>query len=135
MYKIGAFTAVVATIAGLMLPIVPSVAQQAAGPVCTGLASQWRGVEMELAAIYSEGITDDSAPRATMRASRAGVEMARANAILTLMASYKCTMPKSAPSEVTYLAKALECSTEQLKGNYKSEACDRTKWTPSVPTP
>lgn len=100
---------------------------------CEQLQSQWREVEMNLAEIYAEGLGDNSAPRATMRATRTTSEMSQANVILGLMAANKCPAPTKAPSEYTYAAAALNCSTARLKGATQIPACDRTLWKPEIP--
>lgn len=128
MLKYGLFLAVVA----VTLPS-GAIAQTASGGTCEALASQWRDVEMELAAIYAGGVTDNSAPRAAMRAAESATQMAQANSILALMTARNCPLPKTAPSPYPYLASALNCGTEQIKGNRQSELCDRTKWTAEVP--
>lgn len=115
---------------------VPSPAQQApdasppAKPVstCEALSRDWRNVEVKLAKSDAEGISDNSAPRATMRAVQDNNELLLASMTLTLMREHKCTIPKRAPAGITYLLPALECRNEQLKGNIKAPQCDTSGW-------
>ena len=98
--------------------------------ICEGLARDWRSVEYELAENYADGVTDDSAPRATMRAVQDQNALLKAQIALALMRDNKCTLPKRAPSSLTYMLPAMTCKTEKLKGNYKAPACDASTWTP-----
>ena len=97
---------------------------------CEGLARDWRSAEIELAEHNAEGLADNSAPRATMRAVEDQNALLKAQIALTLMQSHKCSLPRRAPSWITYSLNALKCSTEKLKGNYKSPECDSSTWTP-----
>jgi hypothetical protein len=113
----------------------PAPAPAAAAPAkplstCEGLARDWRSAEVTLAKNDIEELADNSAPRATMRAIRDNNALQLASITLTLMASNKCPLPKRAPSEVTYMLPAMECRTEQLKGNYKAPQCDSSTWKP-----
>lgn len=117
----------------------PAWAQPAAGgaatppakplTTCEALALDWRSAEYDLAENYAEGMTDDSAPRATMRAAQDQNALLKAQIALTLMHDNKCSLPKRAPSSITYLLNALKCQTEKLKGNFKSPECDHSTWT------
>jgi hypothetical protein len=90
-------------------------------------------VEYDLAESYAEGVTDNSAPRATMRAARDQDSLLKAQIALSLMRENKCTLPKRVPSSLTYMLNAMKCQTEKLKGNYKSTECDYSTWTPIGP--
>lgn len=118
----------------------PATSQTAPAPVaaaptkpmttCEGLARDWRAAEQDLAESDAESIGDDSAPRATMRAIRDQNALLKAQIALSLMHDYKCSLPKRAPSKLTYMLNAMKCQTEKLKGNYKSTECDYSTWTP-----
>lgn len=98
--------------------------------VCEGLAHDWRSAEIDLAETHAEGIADDSAPRATMRAVRDQNALLEGQLALTLMRDHKCPLPKRVPSWISYSLNALECKTEKMKGDYKSAKCDSSTWTP-----
>jgi len=95
---------------------------------CEALARDWRNAEIDLARNDVEGTLDNSAPRATMRAIQDNNALQLAAITLGLMHDHKCPLPKRAPSKVTYMLPALECRTEQLKGNYKAVQCDTSNW-------
>ena len=97
---------------------------------CEALARDWRNVEVHLAKNDAEGVVDNSAPRATMRAIQDNNELQLASMTLGLMRDHKCPLPKRPPSKVTYMLPAIECRTEELKGNYKAAQCDSTNWKP-----
>lgn len=111
-------------------PPVAPVAQTKPMTTCEGLARDWRNVEIKLAQNDIEEIADNSAPRATMRAIRDNNELQLASMTLSLMRDNKCALPKRAPSKFTYMLPAMECRTEQLKGNLKASQCDASAWTP-----
>ena len=108
----------------------PAAPASKAPTTCEVLARDWRSVEWDLANNYAEGVADDSAPRATMRAAQNAEQFAQAQITLQLMRDYKCSLPKRAPSEMTYSLSAMKCRTELMKGNYKAPECDRSTWTP-----
>ena len=118
----------------LTLPLPGSAAAQTtpAPPLstCESLRGQWQDVEKELAGINAEGIADNSAPRATMRAIQISNQLSNAQMILTLMSANKCPLPKRAPSSINYALDATKCATEVLRGNYSSDMCKRANWTP-----
>ena len=95
---------------------------------CEALARDWRNVEIDLAKSDIEDVGDNSAPRSTMRAIRDGNSLQLASMTLSLMRDYKCSLPKRAPSSVTFMLPAMECRTEQLKGNYKAPQCETANW-------
>jgi hypothetical protein len=97
------------------------------------LAVQWTGLEQDLAEDHAEGITDNSAPRATLRAQRETNILLRAQMLIGMMKDAKCSLPKSPPSYVTYALPALTCRTDMMKSYSSKElpaSCDRKKWTP-----
>ena len=126
-----------AAISQLALPAsaqTPSVTAPAAPAkpmsICEGLARDWKSVEYELANNYADGITDDSAPRATMRAVQDQNALLKAQIALSLMRDNKCPLPKRSPSSLTFMLPAMTCKTEKLKGNYKAPQCDSATWAP-----
>lgn len=114
----------------IMLQAAPASAAESA---CAPLARQWRGIEQDLAADYAEGLSDNSAPRATMREQRETNALLRAQMLLGMMRDNKCSLPKTPPSHVTYALPALTCRTDMMK-NYAAKelpaSCDRDNWEP-----
>ena len=107
-------------------------ANPAAVAPCTTLAAQWTGLEQDLADDHAEGITDNSAPRATLRAQRETNILLRAQMLIGMMKDAKCPLPKAPPSYVTYLLPAITCRTDMMKSYTAKElpvSCDRKKWT------
>ena len=111
-------------------PPPPSPASAKPLTTCEALARDWRSAEITLAKNDIEELADNSAPRATMRAIQDNNALQLASIALTLMSNNKCPLPKRAPSEVTYMLPAMECRTEQLKGNYKAAQRDTSTWKP-----
>jgi hypothetical protein len=97
---------------------------------CSKLKSQWKSIEQEMADREAEGITDNSAPRATLRATEDSNDLAKAQIILTLSQAYKCPLPPSAPSYINFFSNALSCRTDVMKGASNSPKCDRSSWKP-----
>lgn len=100
---------------------------------CTILTNQWRGIEQDLAEDNAEGLSDNSAPRATLRAQRETNHLLRSQMLLGMMKDNKCAQPKSPPSYVTYMLPALTCRTDMLK-NYAAKelpaSCKKDTWQP-----
>jgi len=123
------------TLASIVVPGLPgsASAQNAAAPppsTCESLKGQWQDVEKELAGINAEGVADNSAPRATMRAIQVSNELSKAQILIALLTANKCPLPKRAPSHLNYSLDALKCATEIMNGNFKSDVCKRQNWTP-----
>ncbi|HEX4695277.1 hypothetical protein [Sphingomonas sp.] len=110
-------------------PVAPASAT-AAGGTCAALAREYEGASMDLAANYAEGVGDNSAPRATLRAMEDANTLARAHMTLDLMRDFRCTTPKNAPDSMLYLSAALNCATDRLKGGGTTTppSCDRSTW-------
>jgi hypothetical protein len=100
-----------------------------AGGRCAALQSDWRNVEITLAQNSAEGIGDNSAPRATMRAMDDNNALIRAQITLELMRAAGCTLPARPPLTGTFLMDALDCQTELLRGGHAGQgACDTASW-------
>ena len=97
---------------------------------CSRLVSTYDGVSKDLAANVAEGLGDNSAPRATLRAIEDSNSLTQAHIALDLMRDYHCPLPKDAPDSAYYLSPALTCATDRLKarGSDSPESCDRSKW-------
>lgn len=110
-----------------------AAATAAAAPnnTCTALSNQWIASEKELSDIYADGVADNSAPRATLREMRKANELTRANMVLTFMVQNHCPLPKSPPSDVTYMSSATQCRLDMMKGvggTAVPESCKRETW-------
>jgi hypothetical protein len=120
-------------IALAVLSAAPAMAQtkpaaaQATG-TCAALARDYDTASKDLADKEAEGVGDDSAPRATLRAMEDANTLAGARITLDLMRDNHCPLPKSAPNYIYYLASALSCRTDRLKGTVSPPSCDRTTW-------
>jgi hypothetical protein len=118
--------------------LIIAAAVQAASPTastCTLLSRNWQGVEQDLAENHAEGMADNSAPRATLRAQKETNSLMRSQIILGMMRESKCPLPKLPPSYATYLLSALTCRTDMMK-NYQAKelplSCKREIWTRMV---
>lgn len=115
-------------------PISAQTKSAAAAPstaaVCASLATSYDDASKTLAANYAEGVGDNSAPRAALRATEDANSLAQAHMTLDLMRDFRCPMPKSAPFAIFYLLPALTCATDRLKmsGSKSPPSCERAKW-------
>lgn len=95
---------------------------------CGLLLGQWDSAEKDIAEIYARGISDDSAPRATLREMETANALATANMALQLMRDHHCPLPRMVPSFGAYAVPAMQCRTAQLRGETNSPSCDRSRW-------
>ena len=79
-------------------------------PVCGNLAVEYEAVSKAMSRITAEGLSDDSAPRLTLRELRKQTEMQKAGVIVQLMQAHHCEAPASAPSQYRYVEKITECA-------------------------
>lgn len=105
----------------------PALAQSA---VCTTLSADYENASKDLAENLVAGVSDNSAPRATLRAIEDNNILLRAQQTFEIMKLNKCTMPTRAPTGTRYMIPALECRTERLRGTRDSPKCDRKTWKP-----
>ena len=134
-YKLARVSMIGSTILTVSTPVMaqPSGTATASAPrvsTCEALSADWKRFEMNMADRFADGIGDNSAPRATLRAIEEGNDMLKANMTLQLMRENKCTLPKTAPSGNAYLSNALDCSTQRLKVGIEAAkaVCDRANW-------
>jgi hypothetical protein len=133
-------TSICLGVAMLLAGQTPTLAQVAAKPAapavpskCTVLADDWRSIEIKLANNAADAVTDNSAPRATMRAAEDTVSYSKAQVTLRLMELNRCTLPDRAPSHLSFFGDALRCKTASLKANYDQlkaglAECDYKNW-------
>lgn len=105
----------------------PALSQSA---VCTALATDYENASKDLGESIAAGVSDNSAPRATLRAIEDSNVLLRAQHTFEIMKLNKCTMPSRAPTGARYMLDALECRNERLLGTKDSPKCDRKTWTP-----
>jgi hypothetical protein len=86
--------------------------------------------EKEIAAIYAEGVADNSAPRATLREQRTTNELQLIRLNLDLMIQHRCPVSSVPVTRSAYLLNALTCETERLRNPSETSpaACDRATW-------
>jgi hypothetical protein len=96
---------------------------------CARLQRVIESSEKEIAAIYAEGVADNSAPRASMREQRTTNELQIIRLNLDLMIQHRCPLPTTPIMRATYLLGALRCENERLQSPGSSPAaCDRATW-------
>jgi hypothetical protein len=87
-----------------------------------------------LSGLWAEGLGDDSAPRATMRAAQKTANYSQAQAVLGQMSQAKCPQYPKVIGELWYLKAAQAC--EKAKANFKTGdtlgECDKGNWTSNV---
>jgi hypothetical protein len=127
----------VALVSLLTLPSIAAAQSAAPAGRCAALTDDWKSGEMELADNEAAGLSDDSAPRATMRATQDVATYTRASLILNLMEANHCSLPARAPAATTYLSAALDCRLARMKATLDEvkagiAACDRSKWVQGI---
>jgi hypothetical protein len=103
-------------------------AQAAAPAVCGRLASDYDFLDRQVAMSNSEDLTDDSAPRANLRATRNLDAHTKQLMILEIMRSQSCPLPTMVGGDTLYLTSALACSTARLKGTADAPECKLDSW-------
>jgi hypothetical protein len=128
-------TALIAAALMLAAAVQPVQGQTGKAPVpvkssgaCATLMLQFNKAEQSMASTDAEGVLDNSAPRATLRAVEISNFMATATAALQLMQARSCPLPDHAPTPNTYFMSALSCKTDQGAGKKDTPACDRKTW-------
>lgn len=122
---------IAASIAVLIAQAAP--AQVAPVGKCAALQQQWRGIEVALANNDADGVTDNSAPRATMREAQNTANYAKAQVVLRLMELGRCALPLTAPSPSTFASEAMQCRLAQMKASIADlkaglPACNSQSW-------
>jgi len=96
---------------------------------CTILAGQFDKFEKEMASSDIDGLLDNSAPRATLRAMEINNSLIQAQIAIDLLKAKACPLPSHVPTSSTYFSSALSCKNDQMKGVKDSESCKRENWT------
>jgi len=81
-----------------------------------------------IASEISEGIGDDSAPRATLKEIRISNEWKKIDISINLMAQNKCSPLAYTPNPANYLTAALNCSMARTKGENDTIVCNKQEW-------
>lgn len=95
---------------------------------CTELAKAIEHQLKKSASNYADGITDNSAPRATLRELRTSNSLALARINIELMAQNKCPPRKDPVDPMIYLSEALDCEIATQKGESNSDKCKLDGW-------
>lgn len=125
-------------------PVHKKVAKASEASACKSLASDYDNASKNLAMLEAQGLTDDSAPRATMRETQSNNILNQARITMDLMKNNGCKSPTAAPSANIYLMDAIKCSTAVMKQSSEAAIliaegksvsdfdrppeCDRSKW-------
>ena len=111
----------------------PAIQTPIAG-VCMKLMADYERVSQNLAMNFASSVTDNSAPRATLRAMEDSNDLAMAKIALDLMRDSRCTLPKYVPSSSRYALAALRCSTARYsaKGGETPTECKTELWKPET---
>lgn len=128
-FRLGAFTTLVSALLvcffGSSLQASEKTPQQV---LCEVYDRTYDGANKSIASIEAEGISDNSAPRESNRQLKILNERVQQLIVVQQMQAYGCKVPKATSSGVGYMIHAVECSTEQIKGNFNSITCDRSNW-------
>ena len=117
--------------AALLVQAASSPAASGAG-ICVALNSRIEDDQKTLATLGAEGLGDDSAPRATMRAAQATEAVSEAQANIALLEAHHCSAYARPISDGAYMNDALVCHLARVKATDATAIpeCDQTKWTP-----
>jgi hypothetical protein len=127
----GALVAAALIPSQMLVAAAPAAPTAASGGTCAALRADYANIEKVMAGRSADELTDDSAPRATMRAAQDTADLTRAQLIITLMQANHCALPDHAASDVTYLVPAMTCKTDQMKGTASPPSCKIENWQPA----
>lgn len=99
--------------------------------ICSALSDQIEAGQRQLSSIDAQGVGDDSAARAQMRAARQITEMERIRANIDLMAAHRCAPYAHPISTHRYAVPALRCQTDLIGAKSVPDSCDGSKWEPT----
>lgn len=119
-------------LAGLAcLPSLAAAQTPPAGANCAALAAAADRADQNIADLVSEGLTDNSAPRAQMRAAQEANELLRFQIIVSMMQAQRCALPRFVPNGSRWLLAATACRTARMRGGAaRPPECDRNRWMP-----
>lgn len=106
-------------------------ADPAPGAGCAAIVKAIEASEKHASSLSVESITDDSAPRVTMRAAQETAEMARIQANIALLGANRCPAYPHAITPTAYGPAALNCRSTLLNSNDQAvirQACDEDAW-------
>lgn len=110
------------------------VAQAATAGVCGKLMGDYERASKNMADNFASSVTDNSAPRATLRAMEDSNDLAKAKMALDLMRDNRCALPKYIPSAGRYALAAMKCRNARYsaKAGETPEECKRELWKPEI---
>ena len=128
----------------LFATVMHAAAPAGEAPVCHELRAAIAFEEKELSTIAVDETTDNSAPRATMRATQSTQALTEIYDNVQLMAEQRCAPYPRAISAYTYIVSSRACreAIEKAVATTADGAppaftptpeCDRSKWTPPAP--
>ena len=106
---------------------------QANALTCEQLDDEWEFGNKRLASIFAQGITDNSAPRATNRELKEVNIRLRQQMALTMMIDMDCPLPASLSEPNEYISPALKCETDSLSET-SPDSCNLADWQKSEET-
>lgn len=114
-------------------------AARAEPAACAALHNDYELASKKLAMNWAQGVTDNSAARATMRSTQDGVVMEQARVTMDLLRANGCKAPTAAPAKGAYEMQAMQCHTASLQaqtaaifgrgGTGPVAECDMAQWT------
>ena len=118
-----------------MITIATPVAAMCQAPTPSGCDALERSIsqsEKTMSMIWAEGITDDSAPRATLREQKTTNELQLVATNTAIAIQLKCPPRKQPVARNAYLSPALKCVTARMKqgsgDTSRPEECDMSTW-------
>ncbi len=120
-----------------LIALAPAPATSAAPPsICKAFGDQIESDLQDLAEIDADEITDNSAPRATMRADRQIVKLETIRANIDLMSAHHCAPYAHTVSSHRYFLPATQCQLDILNSvkagkSGVPDTCSRANWKPS----
>lgn len=110
----------------------PAIAQQAS-PRCKSLSEGITAAVKEMSYSTASDVGDNSAPRASVRATQINSAHAEVANRITLMTAHRCSPYEGPLGEKAYLLPAMRCVTASITRETPEAvraACDRSAWEP-----
>ncbi len=108
-------------------------AQAQTPPLCERINTSLDNLAKDDAAIFAEGLGDNSAPRETTRQLRELNNGIQRNTLVQVAIANRCSLARIPPGAGAFMLPAMECATQRLRQPTSTEIpqCDRSTWAPA----
>lgn len=101
---------------------------------CSALELSIKRVVQDMGETRAEGVVDNSAPRAAVRASEIAASQLEIQSYIALMSANHCSPYNGPLSPETYLLPAMKCRNDRMSATSKGQSdsqpasCERSSW-------